>query len=99
MQTPAQIVTAKLIELARSAETQAAKAEVFAQFAGHLAAATSGAWSATRMISNDGSVIFLGRFGEIAVFTPDGNVLKGKPGSYFAKAPGIELDYEKLIKL
>src|SRR5437762_13643496 len=88
-----------LLDLARTDAPGDVKAARFQEFASKLQASSGGAWQAAYAQTSDGSHAFIGRSGELVVFTMDGRVFRGKVGSYRPTREGIELDYSKLMKL
>ena len=88
-----------LVSLAQSDASRDEKVARFQQFASKLEASTAGSWQAARIPTTDGSEAFLGRLGEVVVFTVDGGVFRGRVGSYRPRLDGIELDYSKLVRL
>jgi hypothetical protein len=79
--------------------TPAEKASMFESLASQIAEESNGTWRADRMTTADGAIVFLGRQGEVIVFTKDRGILKGRMGSWRATRDGITLDYSRLVDL
>ena len=58
----------------------AQRADAFRALARQIEITSEGAWSAARGTGTDGSIIFLGRYGEGLVVTPDGRIFRGAGG-------------------
>ena len=72
---------------------------MFESLATKIAEESSGTWRADRMTATDGAIVFVGRQGEVIVFTGDRGILKGKMGSWRATRDGITLNYDQLVNI
>lgn len=77
----------------------AERADFFEEVVFQIESDSNGTWRADRMTADDGAIVFLGRQGEVVVFTDDGRILKGKMGSWRTTGKGITLDYERLVSI
>jgi hypothetical protein len=92
-------LNAALKWLAREQLSGSLKATAFARFAAELEVKPGGTWKASQIATSDGDTAFLGRQGEVVVFSADGTIFRGKGDSWLPSSVGITLDYSKLTKV